>query len=64
MSKRSQKAWIESVKRRKTAGLTWRRKMTGFFATLTAEQQVMALAYDGPEDFGDPTYLIGATPTE
>lgn len=30
------------------------RPLTGFFARLTPEQQATALAYDGPEDFGDP----------
>ena len=30
------------------------RPLVGFFATLTHEQQAAALAYDGPENFGDP----------
>lgn len=32
------------------------RPMTGFFAGLTPAQRVAALAYDGPENHGDPTF--------
>lgn len=30
------------------------RPMTGFFASLTPEQQAAALSYRGPEDLGEP----------
>ena len=33
------------------------RPATSFFAGLTAEQKARALAYDGPEDHGDPAFL-------
>ena len=32
------------------------RPMTGFFATLSKEQQAAALAYRGSENHGDPTF--------
>jgi hypothetical protein len=39
------------------------RASQGFFATLTPEQQALALAYDGPEDFGPDEYLLAAAPS-
>jgi len=32
------------------------RPMTGFLATLTAEQKLLAAGYDGEEDHGDPAF--------
>jgi hypothetical protein len=32
-------------------------RVKGLFASLTPEQQGAALAYDGPENFGDPEFL-------
>lgn len=32
------------------------RPMVGLFAQLTPEQQAAALAYDGPENLGDPDF--------
>ncbi len=34
------------------------REMTGLFARLTPEQQTAALVYRGPENHGDPAFLI------
>lgn len=39
-----------------------RRPVTSFFASLTPEQQAAALAYDGPEDIGDPAHLVPHQP--
>ena len=37
------------------------RPMTGFFASLSPEQQAAALSYCGPEDLGEPNgVLMGA----
>lgn len=37
------------------------REVTGFLASLTPEQRAKALAYRGPENFGDDTYRrVGA----
>lgn len=33
------------------------RKMTGLWSTLTAEEKAAVLAYDGPENHGDPAFL-------
>jgi hypothetical protein len=33
------------------------RPMTGFFATLSADQKKRALNYQGPENHGDPGFL-------
>lgn len=38
------------------------RPMTGFLATLTAEQRERALAYRGPENFGDESMAKASTP--
>ena len=34
------------------------RTMTGFFASLTPEQQAAALIYCGPEDLGEPKGVL------
>lgn len=34
------------------------RKMTGLFSQLAPEQQAAALAYRGPENHGDPAFLL------
>jgi hypothetical protein len=36
------------------------RPMTGFFATLSPEQQEAALRYCGPEDLGEPKSVLVA----
>ena len=38
------------------------RPVVGFFAGLTIEQKAKALAYRGPEDFGDEQFKLGAKP--
>ena len=39
--------------------INWKpREMTGFFAHLTPEQKAKALAYRGPENHGDPAFLL------
>lgn len=35
-----------------------RRPMTGFFASLTADQQKAALSYAGPENHGNPEFRL------
>jgi hypothetical protein len=48
------RAFGAAIARECLAAVEAGRPLTGFFAGLTHEQQGAALAYDGPENFGDP----------